>query len=81
MGHQLYPCQSFEHHTVSQVYLTLGIKGLIMTTCPYSPTEIPKQNLYCYENTHMSPMTQKVVNEISCYKHPGFQAGHDFSFS
>jgi len=67
MGHQPYPCQSFEHHTVSQVYLTLGIKELIMTIWPYSPTEIPKWNPYCYGNTHLSPMTQKVMNEIFCY--------------
>jgi hypothetical protein len=71
----------FQHHTVSQVYLTLRIKGLIMTTWPCSSTETPKWNTYCYDNTHLSPMTQKVVNEISCYKHPGFKAGHEFSFS
>jgi len=54
-------CWSFEHHTESQVYLTLGIKEL-MTTWPCSQTEIPKWNTYCYNNTHLSPMIQKVVN-------------------
>lgn len=67
--------QRFDNHTVSQVYLMLCIKGLLIIAWTCSLTEIPKWNMHHHEITYLSHMTMKMVNEIYYYNNLGLRQG------